>query len=131
MPRLLTITILVSFVLGLFVSLWLLSTCSAGQLAELQPFALFHATCSSFGGNMHVEAWTELLLTFTVTLVVTALLALFSTATASLLTEIFRGNFGLRPFFVPAAERTPNMKPWDPLREALAAGVIQRGSRDQ
>lgn len=131
MSRLLTIIVLVSFILGLFMSLWLLSSCSAAELAELQPFALFHATCSSFGGNMHVEAWTGLLLTFTVTLMVIALFALFSTAAASLLVAIFRKRLGVQLFFVPLEERTPHMKPWDPLREALAAGVIQRGSRNQ
>lgn len=131
MLRLIHIFVLSAFVLAIFTSLWLLSSCSTEELAQLQPFATFSGVCSSFGGVMHVQIWTNLLLTFTLTLAVTALIVLLSNASVSVFQTTFGKRLGMDAFFVPLAERTPNMKHWDPLREALAAGVIQRGSRNQ
>lgn len=130
MPRPLTTTVLIAFSVSLILSLWLLSSCSLHTLDGLQPFAPYVSACSLSGGTEHVQLWKTLLLTFVLTTAILGTVALVATRTLRTTDHIRRLLLGPRRFVVSIEDRSPPMKRWDELREALSAGTLQHGSRN-
>ncbi|MBI4090316.1 MAG: hypothetical protein HY421_02840 [Candidatus Kerfeldbacteria bacterium] len=129
MPRFLTTAVLVAFSLSLVLSVWLLSSCSAHTLASLQPFAPYVNACSLSVGTEHVQLWKTLLLTFVLTATMLGTIALVVTYLLRMSDFARRLLLGPRPVVVSIEDRSPPMKRWDELREALSSGTLQLGSR--
>ncbi len=131
MTRFIHTFILAAFVLAIFTSLWMLSTCGSVSLGHIQPFATYHNTCGAIMGTEHVQLWRDLLLTFIVSASIASLAGLVMLLVQRIRQDIHGKRLHAVSHFLQLPEQIPHMKFWDPLRFALAHGTVQHGSRNQ
>lgn len=131
MSRLIHTATLSIFVLGLFMSLWVLGSCGSVELSHLQPFASFHTTCAVVPmAPEHIQAWQNMLLTFVISGAAAAITSIFVAVVRGIVRDRQQKRLHALAYLPQLAEQTPHMKFWDPLREAFAHGTIQHGSRN-
>ncbi len=122
---------LISFTIGIFASLWMLSSCGDGGLSHLQPFAAFHDTCSNLMASEHISLWRNLLLTFIFSVAAAVIASTVLIVVARVRPKTKNKQLNAAGRILQLTERFPRMKPWDPLLAALAQGTVQHGSRNQ
>jgi hypothetical protein len=132
LPKLIHSAVIGLFLLSLVGSLWFLASCGIASLSHLQPFASFHNTgCAPPMGGQHIQLWRDVLMTFVVASAVIGT-AVIGWAFVRQRLHPERQPLIRRLIYSTAfAERSPNIKRWDPLRDAMAHGTIQRGARSQ
>lgn len=131
MRKLIHSAMLISFIIGLFASLWMLSSCGETGLSHLQPFAAFHDTCSNLMASEHISLWRNLLLTFIFSVATAAIASAVLVVIAHIQRQTKSKQLHATGRVLQPIERWPRMKPWDPLLVALAQGTVQHGSRNQ
>ena len=81
-------------------------------------------------GSDQVQMWRDMFLGFIVTLSL-ALLSISALLRIQYkVWEQLKLQFGPLRYVLSHPQRVPSMNYWDPLREALAAGILERGTRD-
>lgn len=127
MYRSLTTAIVTLFVLASFLALWAFLQCENAPLPE--PLAMRHGVCGGFMGVQHVEAWRQLFLTVLLSAATTTILTIFTVVVREILKQ-YQQQFHAHAIMLPLEDSSPSMKQWDAMREALARGRVQHGSRN-